>query len=95
MASAVGSWSCLGTRRLESRATADNEDVPGITVIVPAFNEASSLAETLDSLTRQTVLPAEVIVVDDCSTDGTGAIAASRNVRVLRPPANTGCTAGP
>lgn len=79
---------------MESQATADNEGVPAITVIVPAFNEASSLAETLDSLTRQTLLPAEVIVVDDCSTDGTGAVAASRSVKVLRPPANTGSKAG-
>jgi biofilm PGA synthesis N-glycosyltransferase PgaC len=68
--------------------------VPAITVIVPAFNEAPSLVETLRSLTAQTLRPAEVIVVDDCSTDGTGAIAASHGVTVLRPPANTGSKAG-
>ncbi len=42
-----------------------------LTVIVPAYNEASSLAETILSLQRQTYPPHEIIVVDDCSTDDT------------------------
>lgn len=66
---------------------------PGLTVIVPAFNEAPSIAETVHSLFEQTVPPAEVIVVDDCSTDGTGAIAESLGVTVLRLCENTGSKA--
>jgi|SRR5688500_6787760 len=65
-----------------------------LTVIVPAFNEAGSLADTIRSLQAQTVLPEEVIVVDDCSTDDTAAIAEAFGVRVIRPPANTGSKAG-
>ncbi len=42
-----------------------------VTVIVPAYNEEGTIAETLRSLAAQTVPPAEVIVVDDGSTDGT------------------------
>ena len=41
-----------------------------LTVIVPAYNEAPTLADTLRSLRAQTVAPAEIVVVDDCSTDG-------------------------
>ena len=68
--------------------------LPRVTVIVPAFNEAASLADTLDSLQRQTLPAAEVIVVDDCSTDGTGEIASAHGVAVLRPLSNTGSKAG-
>lgn len=44
-----------------------------VTVIVPAYNEAATLADTILSLRAQTVTPAEIVVVDDGSTDGTAA----------------------
>jgi cellulose synthase/poly-beta-1,6-N-acetylglucosamine synthase-like glycosyltransferase len=65
-----------------------------LTVIVPAYNEAASIAETVQSLQRQTCPPEAIIVVDDCSTDGTGDVARGLGVTVLRPPANTGSKAG-
>ena len=65
-----------------------------LTVIVPAYNESASIADTVRSLQTQTLPPAEIIVVDDFSTDGTGAIARSLGVTVVRPPANTGSKAG-
>ena len=65
-----------------------------LTVIIPAFNEAESIADSISSLQEQTVPPAEIIVVDDCSTDGTGEVAAGMGVTVLRPPQNTGSKAG-
>src|SRR5207237_7225954 len=37
---------------------------------------------------------AEIIVVDDCSTDGTGEVARRYGVTVLCPPVNTGSKAG-
>jgi biofilm PGA synthesis N-glycosyltransferase PgaC len=61
---------------------------------VPAYNEAGSLADTLWSLQGQSLLPAEIIVVDDCSTDETGEIGAAMGVTVVRPPKNTGSKAG-
>jgi biofilm PGA synthesis N-glycosyltransferase PgaC len=63
-------------------------------VIVPAYNEADTIADTLKSLASQTVRPRETIVVDDCSTDGTGDVARAFGVRVVRPPENTGSKAG-
>jgi biofilm PGA synthesis N-glycosyltransferase PgaC len=65
-----------------------------VAVIVPAFNEARSLGDTLRSLQEQTLRPAEIIVVDDCSEDGTGDLARSMGVGVVRPVANTGSKAG-
>ena len=65
-----------------------------ITAIVPAYNEAESIAGTIQSLLRQTHPPEEIIVVDDFSIDGTGDIARSFGVTVVRPPQNTGSKAG-
>lgn len=65
-----------------------------LTVIVPAYNEAASIADTICSLKQQTAAPAEIIVVDDFSSDGTGEIARGLGVTVVRPPANTGSKAG-
>jgi biofilm PGA synthesis N-glycosyltransferase PgaC len=65
-----------------------------VTVILPAYNEAQSIADTIASLQAQTARPYEVIVVDDCSTDGTGDVARALGVTVVRPPVNTGSKAG-
>jgi glycosyltransferase involved in cell wall biosynthesis len=42
-----------------------------VSVVIPAYNRAKTIAYCLDSVCNQTVQPFEVIVVDDCSTDGT------------------------
>jgi 4,4'-diaponeurosporenoate glycosyltransferase len=55
---------------------ADGEDQgASVSVIVPARNEERRIPQLLESLTRQTVKPREVIVVDDHSADETAAIA--------------------
>jgi len=48
---------------------------PSIAVVVPARNAAAFLAQALDSVFAQDMLPSEVVVVDDGSTDGTRRIA--------------------
>jgi glycosyltransferase involved in cell wall biosynthesis len=42
---------------------------PTVTVLMPVFNGARHLAETLESLQRQTFSDFEILVVDDGSTD--------------------------
>jgi glycosyltransferase involved in cell wall biosynthesis len=39
-------------------------------IVIPLYNKALYIAETLTSITLQTKLPFELIIVDDCSTDG-------------------------
>ena len=69
-------------------------DASGLTVIVPAYNEAASIADTIKSIQRQTWVPKEIIVIDDFSSDNTGELARQCGVTVLRPPTNTGSKAG-
>ncbi|NUR88630.1 MAG: glycosyltransferase [Nonomuraea sp.] len=64
-----------------------------VTVIVPAHDEEAGLPATLRSIAAQTVLPDQVIVVDDGSTDGTGAVATQWGATVLRPAAQLGSKA--
>lgn len=61
-----------------------------VSVIVPAYNAAATIAACVESLSKQTVRPLEVIVVDDASTDRTAAIAARCGVRVIRLEKNSG-----
>ncbi len=61
---------------------------PLLSVIVPAYNSERTLAEALDSVLAQTPREAEILVIDDGSTDGTIAVAESYGelLRVVRAP---------
>ncbi|MGI4744834.1 MAG: glycosyltransferase, partial [Janthinobacterium lividum] len=47
---------------------------PSISIAMATYNGARYLRQQLDSLARQTYLPAELVVTDDMSTDGTEAV---------------------
>jgi glycosyltransferase involved in cell wall biosynthesis len=51
-----------------------NPSVVKISVIIPVRNEEQSIAQLLNSLTAQTIKPAEIVITDGGSTDGTAAI---------------------
>ncbi len=56
---------------------ASSRPPPTLGVIVAAHNEAAVLPITLNALLTQTSLPAQIIIADDGSTDGTAALLAS------------------
>lgn len=58
-------------------------------IVVPAFNEETRLAAVLRDI-AEAALAADVIVVDDGSTDATAAVAIALGARVLRHPINLG-----
>lgn len=60
-----------------------------VSVLIPAYNEEENILKTLNSV--HLALPgAEIIVVDDCSSDETAGLAEAANVRVLRHNTNRG-----
>ncbi|WP_066361847.1 glycosyltransferase family 2 protein [Herbidospora mongoliensis] len=63
---------------------------PLVTVIVPTYNHARFLPLCLAAIQAQTHTPLEIVVVDDCSTDDSAAVAASLGVEVISTPGNSG-----
>jgi len=70
--------------------------MPTVSVLMPVYNAEAYLAEAVESILRQTFADFEFLVIDDGSTDRSGAIlegyaAGERRVRLTRRP-NTGYT---
>lgn len=68
---------------------------PKVSVLVPVFNGEAFLAEALDSVLAQDFTDCEILISDDGSTDGTGAIIATYaaqdpRIRWWRNPRNLG-----
>jgi glycosyltransferase involved in cell wall biosynthesis len=65
-----------------------------ISVVIPALNEGGAIGATVTdiatALAATKLLPFEIIVVDDGSTDDTGKVAAEAGAQVVRHPHNVG-----
>ncbi|MEO5800112.1 MAG: glycosyltransferase family A protein [Gemmatimonadales bacterium] len=55
-----------------------------IATVIPAYNAAASIEAAIASAREQTIPPAEIIVVDDGSTDATARLAGAAGVRVIQ-----------
>lgn len=64
-------------------------DPSSVSIVIPAFNEAASIAAVV-SMLRSSAQWHEIIVVDDGSADGTGERAAQAGAIVIRHPYNKG-----
>lgn len=74
-------------------AAPDMSTAPTVSIIVPAYNAARWLRETIDSVLAQTYPDFELVIVDDASTDDTVAIARDTGdprVRVIESEKNAG-----
>ncbi len=58
-------------------APVSNSRRADVSVVIPAYNAAATLERALESVAAQTLLPEEVLIVDDASADATAAIASS------------------
>jgi hypothetical protein len=79
------------SRSLDEESAAPPSDAPLVSLIVPARDEAHNIRGCLESALASSYPRLEVIVVDDHSTDGTGAIVAEiaerdARLRVVVPP---------
>ncbi len=75
--------------------SSEGKDGPKVSIIVPVYNGAKTLENTLDGLLAQSWVNLEILVVDDCSTDNTAEVIAAyeaRDLRIvaLRTPENSG-----
>ncbi|MBI2710649.1 MAG: glycosyltransferase [Actinobacteria bacterium] len=64
-------------------AAAGAPDPGRLAVVIPARDEAATLPILLESLRHQSAPPAEVVVVDDSSSDGTAGVAVALGARVV------------
>lgn len=74
--------------------------MPKVSIIIPAYNSALFIKRALDSVLGQTWGDWELLVIDDCSTDGTADIVASyaqkdARIRLLHTEKNSGAPALP
>ncbi len=56
-----------------------------VAVLIPCFNEAQTIGKVVDDF-RSHLPEADIIVIDNCCTDGTGKIATQHGALVLREP---------
>lgn len=61
-----------------------------VSVIIPVYNEAENIVGVIDRLISVVGQDAEIIVVDDGSSDGSGNLIADKGVKVIRHPYNKG-----
>lgn len=69
--------------------------MPIVSVIMPVYNAADFVSESVATLTSQTLADIEILCVDDCSTDDSlevlkGLAANDARIRILQTPANSG-----
>ncbi|HYB43406.1 MAG TPA: glycosyltransferase family 2 protein, partial [Candidatus Methylomirabilis sp.] len=74
----------------ESETPLGEDDQPALSVIVPVYNDEEGLRQCLGALLASRPAGAEIIVVDDASTDASAAVAARLPVRLVRLPTNSG-----
>lgn len=61
-----------------------DQPTPQISIVIPAFNASATIGRLLDSIHASTIRPAEIIVVDDGSTDNTAEMSRQRGAWVIR-----------
>lgn len=72
---AGGTRASIGTLALRRASESDRDGTPLVSVIIPCFNQAHYLEESIESALGQTHGHLEVVVVDDGSSDNTGEVA--------------------
>lgn len=69
---------------------------PSVSIVLPTYNRAAVISKSIDCILEQTYTDFELIIADDCSTDGTKDIltpylAHDSRIRYVRLPAKQRC----
>jgi cellulose synthase/poly-beta-1,6-N-acetylglucosamine synthase-like glycosyltransferase/peptidoglycan/xylan/chitin deacetylase (PgdA/CDA1 family) len=87
---ATTSLALLQYRRSQRARPHRSDDLPTVSALVPAYNEAAVIGRTLAALLASNYPSLEILVIDDGSTDGTAEVAeqfaTDPRLRVLRLP---------
>ncbi len=67
---------CLTCKQAHFRMVVVSAPTPFFSIVIPTYNRASFIADTLRSVLTQTFAALEVLVIDDGSTDDTAAVVA-------------------
>ncbi len=70
-------------QRVAETLTDNPADDPPVSVVVRAYNEATTVRGLMEDLTKQQVPPAEIIVVDNESTDNTREVARKYGAKIV------------
>jgi glycosyltransferase involved in cell wall biosynthesis len=68
----------------------DLSALPAVSVIIPVYNGARTIRDTVECVLRQSLRPFEIIIVDDGSTDNTREILKSFRSRIVYLPKQNG-----
>jgi len=75
---------CLNLRRYREPAASVSGSLPGVSVLIPARDEAGGIEAAVGAVLRSVGVAFEVVVMDDSSTDGTGELVAAMAARDSR-----------
>jgi len=81
----------MDERTMEFHNGADR--VPQVSVCIPAYNNEAYILDTINAVLAQTFTDFELVIIDDCSRDGTAAVVESvtdPRVRLVRNAKNLG-----
>lgn len=80
--------------QLINELNSSKENFPKISIIITSFNQKDKLKRAVDSAINQTYKNTEIIIVDDCSTDGTDKLIEifqrEKRVKFIKNPTNFG-----
>ncbi|MBK7973343.1 MAG: glycosyltransferase family 2 protein [Deltaproteobacteria bacterium] len=79
----------MATRRKPAAAPPAAAPASDVTIVVPAFNEERGIGPVIEALARLAGRP-RILVIDDGSSDATGAVARAAGARVIRHARNRG-----
>lgn len=85
----AGRATCHAPSPRREPAPRTSHAAPRVLIILPAFNEERCVGRVIDEV-REVLPDASVLIVDDASSDGTAAVARSKDVPVLTLPNNLG-----
>lgn len=68
-------------------------DMLNVSVVIPNYDRGEEVLECIDSIQDSSILPREIVVVDDCSTDNSVEMLEAVNIKVIKHSENRGTAA--